>query len=114
MKKLNKIKGNIGEILAINFLKKNKYKILEKNYTCKLGEIDIIALKNNTVVFVEVKARTTEEFGRPCEAVTPYKQQKIRTVANYFLMLKGWTEENSRFDVIEVLDEKVNHIENAF
>lgn len=114
MKKFNKIKGDIGEALVVKFLKKKKYKILETNYTSKLGEIDIIALKDKTIVFIEVKARESKAFGRPCEAVTPYKQQKIRTVANYFLMLKGWTEENARFDVIEVLDGEINHIENAF
>lgn len=114
MKRFNKIKGNIGEVLAVNFLKKNKYKILETNYSSKLGEIDIIALKNKTIVFVEVKARESKNFGSPCEAVTPYKQQKIRTVANYYLMLNGWVEENCRFDVIEVLDGELNHIENAF
>ena len=114
MKKFNKIKGNIGEALAVKFLKKNKYKILETNYTSKLVEIDIIALKDKTIVFVEVKARESKVFGRPCETVTPNKQQKIRTAANYFLMLKGWTEENARFDVIEVLDGEINHIENAF
>lgn len=114
MKKFNKITGDIGEIKAQNFLKKKKYKLLETNYSCALGEIDIIALQKDVIVFVEVKTRTSEDFGRPCEAVTPYKQNKIRSVASYYLMLKGWTERNARFDVIEVLDDEINHIENAF
>ena len=114
MKKFNKIVGNAGEIQAQNFLKKNKYKILATNYACALGEIDIIAQQKDVIVFVEVKTRSSNEFGRPCEAVTPYKQNKIRTVASYYLMLKGWSERNVRFDVIEVLDDEINQIENAF
>ena len=114
MKELNKIKGDLGEKKAIEYLKKQKYKILETNYTCKLGEIDIIALKDKIIVFVEVKAREDLSFGRPCEAVTPHKQNKILSVAKYYLTLKGWVEENSRFDVIEVIDREINHIENAF
>ena len=114
MKKLNKITGGKGEILAQNYLKKQKYKILETNYSCKLGEIDIIAKENDTIVFVEVKTRTSEMYGRPCEAVTPFKQNKIRTIAKYYLMLKHAFEVNCRFDVIEVLDDEINHIKNAF
>ena len=114
MKRLNKVVGNAGEIKAQNFLKKIGYKILEANYSCALGEIDIIALQKKTIVFVEVKTRTSEEFGRPCEAVTPYKQNKIRAVARYYLMIKGWSDRDARFDVIEILDEEIKQIENAF
>ena len=66
------------------------------------------------IVFVEVKTRASCQFGRPAEAVTPHKQQKIRTVASYYLMLKGLSESDVRFDVIEVLDDEINHIKNAF
>jgi len=114
MKRLNKVKGCKGELLAEQYLKKQKYKILEKNYRNKIGEIDIIAKEKETLVFVEVKARETVIFGRPCEAVTPYKQNKIRGVANYYLMLNGWSERDVRFDVVEVLDGEINHIQNAF
>lgn len=114
MKEFNKITGTKGEIEAQNFLKKKDYKILQTNYSCKLGEIDIIAQQKETIIFVEVKTRTSNRFGRPCEAVTPYKQNKIRTVAKYYLMLKGWSEKDVRFDVIEVLDDEINQIENAF
>ena len=114
MKKLNKIIGTKGEVLAQNHLKKQKYRVLELNYSCKLGEIDIIAKDNDTIVFVEVKTRNSCKFGRPCEAVTPYKQNKIRTVAKYYLMPNHASDENCRFDVVEVLDDKINHIKNAF
>ena len=122
MKQLNKITGNKGEILVQNYLKKLKYKILEANYSCKLGEIDIIAKEKDSIVFIEVKTRTSNMYGRPCEAVTPYKQNKIRAVAKYYLMLKGWLEENVRFDVIEIYapngvetkKPEINHLEDAF
>ena len=61
----NKIEGDRGEILAVEFLKKKGYKVVETNYTNKLGEIDIIALDKKTLVFVEVKCRSTLAFGRP-------------------------------------------------
>ena len=114
MKIINKITGQKGEILAQKYLKKQKYVIFDQNYTCKLGEIDIIAKDKDTLVFVEVKTRASNKFGRPCEAVTPYKQNKIRSVANYYLMKTKQIESNCRFDVIEVLDDEINHIKNAF
>ena len=114
MKKLNKITGQKGEILAEKFLKREKYFILERNYTCPLGEIDIVAKKNDVIVFIEVKTRASNRFGRPCEAVTPYKQNKIRTVAKYYLMCKSQSENDCRFDVIEGLDDEINDILKAF
>lgn len=114
MKRLNKVEGCKGELLAEQYLKKQKYKILEKNYRNKIGEIDIIAKDKDTLVFVEVKARESAIFGRPCEAVTPYKQNKIRGVASYYLMTKRQSDADCRFDVVEVMGEEVNHIKNAF
>ncbi len=84
------------------------------NYASKFGEIDIIAQEKGTLIFVEVKTRASCQFGRPAEAVTPYKQNKIRGVANYYLMLYGQSESDVRFDVIEILDDEINHIKNAF
>ncbi len=110
----NSIKGTAGEILAVNFLKKNKYKILETNYKNHFGEIDIIARDGKVIVFVEVKRRMTKEFGAPIEAVTPFKQNKIRTVAEMYLSAKGQTLADVRFDVIEILDTQINHVKNAF
>ena len=114
MKKLNKILGEKGEIITQKYLKKKHYRILETNYSTKFGEIDIIAEHGDTLVFVEVKTRTSKMFGNPCEAVTPYKQNKIRNVAKLYLMIKKQSERDCRFDVIEVLDDEINHIENAF
>ena len=113
-KEFNSIQGSIGEFNAIKYLENKKYKILEKNYKNKLGEIDIIASFKNTIVFIEVKRRITLAFGRPSEAVGVYKQQKIRKIASLYLIKNKLTNSPCRFDVIEVLDNEINHIENAF
>lgn len=110
----NKLTGNKGEKLAVAYLKKNNYKILHKNYTTKIGEIDIIAKQNAQTVFVEVKTRLTSEFGTPAEAVTVYKQNKIRQVATQYLKTHNMLSADCRCDVIEVFDNNINHIKNAF
>lgn len=115
MKKFNRIKGMIGEEQAIKFLKKKKYKILERNYKNKVGEIDIIALDKKTLVFVEVKERETLAFGRPSEAVDERKQHKIRKTSTLYLIENDLYEKcEIRFDVIEILGDQISHIENAF
>lgn len=106
--------GLKGEILARKYLKAQKYKILEKNYKTTFGEIDIIALDNNYIVFVEVKARTSTKFGRASEAVDKNKQRHIKNVALGYLKINNLLNSNVRFDVIEVYDEEINHIKNAF
>ncbi len=110
----NMIEGTAGEINAVNFLREKGYKILQTNYKTKFGEIDIIAQQKNVIVFVEVKKRETLAYGRPIEAVNFRKQQKIRRVAEFFLMVKHKTFSDCRFDVIEILGDQINHIENAF
>lgn len=110
----NKIKGDIGEIDAVEFLKKKKFKILQTNYKTKFGEIDIVALDGKTIVFVEVKRRSTLAFGRPIEAVDWRKQAKIKKVAEFYLMIKHKSEADVRFDVMEILDREINYVENAF
>ena len=110
----NKIEGQLGESLAYNYLKKHGYKILEKNYTNKIGEIDLIAKKGDYIVFVEVKNRASAKFGLPREAVTLYKQNKIRNVALGYLKETNNLESNVRFDVVDILGGEITHIENAF
>ena len=110
----NKITGKCGEDFAAHYLKLHGYKILERNYKNKIGEIDIIATKENYLIFIEVKYRSTLQFGYPREAVTLKKQQKIRNVATFYLMKNGKMDANIRFDVVEVNGDKIVHIENAF
>ena len=111
---LNKITGFMGERQAVSYLKKQGYKILATNYTTKLGEIDIIARQKDEIVFVEVKTRLTTEFGLPREAVTSYKQNKIRLVATEYLKKTSQLNAKCRCDVIEILDKKLTHLINAF
>ena len=109
-----KILGIEGEDKAKQFLIDKKYKVLETNYTTKIGEIDIIAKYKDMIVFVEVKDRQTKRFGLPREAVTPYKQRKIRLVATQYLQSHKLLNSKVRFDCIEILGETITHIENAF
>ena len=111
---LNKKVGNIGEATAVNFLKQKGYKIVELNYTNKLGEIDIIAKDKEVLVFVEVKARSSDKFGMGREAVNFRKQQKIRLVAQGYLKYKKLFDVSCRFDVLDIMNDEITHIENAF
>ena len=118
----NKFTGQCGEDAATELLRKKGYKIVERNYRNKIGEIDIIAKNKEDLVFVEVKTRRSEKFGTPAEAVTYYKKQKIVNTAKWYLS-NNPTELNIRFDVIEVygsfdgtafnLDE-INHYKQVF
>ena len=106
--------GVSGEQQAKKHLIKQGYKVLETNYKTVLGEIDIIAKKDDFIVFVEVKTRSNTKFGLPRESVTPYKQNKIRTVATYYLKTKNMLNFNVRFDVIDILNGELTHITNCF
>lgn len=111
-----KVFGTKGETLAENYLKKNGYQILKKNYKNMIGEIDIICFDKTTneTVFVEVKARSSQKFGLPREAVTSFKQQKIYNVATIYLKQKRLLDDKFRFDVIEILGDEICHIKYAF
>ena len=110
--------GREGEDLARKLLKKQGYKILEQNYRSKLGEIDLIAKDRETLVFVEVKTRRSEEFGSPKWAVTPAKQRKISMVALSYLKETGQTHQKARFDVVSIREicgkPSLEIIKNAF
>ncbi len=110
----NKILGFKGEQIAKQYLIKKKYQILESNYKVDIGEIDIIAKQKDITVFVEVKTRSSNFYGYPREAVNLYKQNKIRKVALTYLKMMKNVDSKIRFDVIEILEDKVIHIENAF
>ena len=107
--------GIKGEVIAKNYILKHGYKVLQTNYMNKIGEIDIVAKHKNCIVFIEVKARTSNKFGMPQEAVNNFKQHKIRQVATAYLLEHNLFEKvNIRFDVVWVLGDKVEIIENAF
>lgn len=118
-KRVNKrAQGAIGENLAAEFLEKNGYLILQRNYRFERGEIDLIAKDGDELVFVEVKARTSKAFGSPEESVTPEKQEQIRNVAEGYLFENGIEDQPCRFDVVAIRYEKgkpnITLIRNAF
>lgn len=120
MKNLNKVIGNYAEKLASDFLMKNHYKIIDHNFRNFLGEIDIICLKKQNLVVVEVKGRYNIDYGYPQEAVNHSKQKSIIKVTTSYINYKQLYNLNVRFDVIEVLFNndnslyKINHIKDAF
>jgi putative endonuclease len=119
MKDLSRINtGKRGEEIAIRHLQKLGYRILERNYRCPLGEIDVVARDEDAIVFVEVKSRKTEEFGDPELAVGKTKQKKMSLLALYYLAQKNRFPEDARFDVVAVKilpsGTEVKLIRNAF
>lgn len=107
--------GSDYEQRAAKYLKEKGMSILEMNYRNRGGEIDIIAKDGEYICFIEVKYRTTSQYGSPLEAVNFRKQQQIRKVALYYLMRQGFSEWTPcRFDVIAFEGEELMHLENAF
>ena len=95
--------GERGEMAACGFLKERGYEILERNYKCKLGEIDVIARRQGRLAFIEIKTRTSGQFGTPQEAVNLRKQEKIFQVAQWYAKEKKLTKVPVAFDVVAVL-----------
>lgn len=106
--------GRKGEEIARQYLLANNYQIIDKNFRTRLGEIDIIAKDTRELVFVEVKTRTTSQYGKPCEAVDELKIKHILRVAKYYIHIKKLENTYIRFDVIEIMivnnKYRVNHI----
>ncbi|HID96241.1 MAG TPA: YraN family protein [Candidatus Latescibacteria bacterium] len=110
--------GSKGEGLAAEFLKRKGFRILERNYRTRAGEIDIIARKGDTLVFVEVKTDRSGQFGPPETWVTPAKQRQIAKMATWYINSKRIMGVDLRFDVIGISfkegGREINHIEDAF
>jgi putative endonuclease len=112
MKDARRQLGDAGEDLAAATLKKQGYKILERNYVTPLGEIDLIARQGKTLVIIEVKTRKDTRFGSPQEAVSAAKQAKLRRLGDYYMKDKRLTDASVRFDVVAItLAEGGPHIE---
>ncbi|TYB31687.1 MAG: YraN family protein [Candidatus Mcinerneyibacterium aminivorans] len=114
--KNNQDKGSAGEKKALEYLKKNDYKIIDTNFNSKFGEIDIIAEKGENLVFVEVKYRKGNSYGSPLEAITRKKQRTIIKVSRYYLLLNGekYLKYYIRYDVIGIKGNNLEHIKGAF
>ena len=114
-----KLIGQLGEDAATKFLESKGCEIIARNFRIRSAEIDIIAQKDDTIIFVEVKARSNIRHGLPVEAVTFRKQQKIIAAASIFLQDDKFADCACRFDVVEVYFigeriEEIHYIENAF
>lgn len=110
------ITGKTGEDIAINYLKENGYKIIERNFSCRQGEIDIIAMDKKELVIIEVKTRQCLEYGKPAEAVNKIKRKHIYKAAQFYLYIRKLEKIYVRIDVIEVYIKNnksyINHLKN--
>ena len=110
--------GRAGEEVAIEYLCERGYRILERNFRCRVGEIDLIARDGRTLAFIEVKTRRSRTFGDPAFAVTSEKQRRLIKASQVYLGRKGDVQEFCRFDVVTIqLDQaglRVELIKNAF
>jgi len=109
--------GISGELKAGKYLEDEGYEILERNYRCRYGEIDIIAAKSNTLCFIEVKTRTTGSFLQPEESVDRFKLNHIKNCANHYIQQNNMEEYDVSFDVISIISNKtrmsLKHVRNC-
>ncbi len=110
--------GQKGEDIAVGFLERAGYKVLDRNFRCRNGEIDIIALDGKSIVFVEVKTRNKENFGPPKLAVNWRKQKQLVRVALTYLKQKRLMDRPARFDVVGIIirgdKEEIELVKDAF
>ncbi|MBN2096868.1 MAG: YraN family protein [Candidatus Omnitrophica bacterium] len=117
MDKYKQALGKRGERLAVQFLRRQGYRILARNFSCRLGEIDLIAQEKDTTVFIEVKTRASCEFGLPQAAIRQKKIKHLRRTAQYYIKHNAHSDDNFRFDVVAIVLEdlpKIELIKNAF
>ena len=110
----NRRKGFAGEEKAADYLRDLGYTILEQNWCSAMGEVDIIALDREALVFVEVKSRKGSGYGLPQQAVNSFKQRQIIKTALGYLKSRGIVDKDVRFDVVSISGEDIELIENAF
>lgn len=106
--------GNAGEEQAAQFLRRQGYTILARNFATPCGELDIVARQKDMLIFVEVKTRSSTAFGGPIAAVTPAKQQRLVRAATQYIKATAPKFDSIRFDVIGILPDALEHISNAF
>ena len=106
--------GARGERLAAQWYRANGYQVVARNWTCEIGEMDLIVRRGNELVFAEVKTRVSDRFGLPSEAVGVAKQRKLRSVASAFLSASTEYFGEIRFDVVSIIGNDVSVIQAAF
>lgn len=111
----NRAVGTNYEQKAAEFLSKNGYRIIDKNFRCKIGEIDLIAESEGYLCFIEVKYRSGTSKGFPSEAITPTKIRRITRTAEFYMLLHKLPQETPCcFDVVVILENEISLIKNAF
>ena len=106
--------GAAGEQQAARWYEAHGYRVLDRNWRCREGELDLVVARRRLLVFVEVKTRRTDRFGTPAEAVTPAKQRRLRVLASRYLAITGARPAALRFDVVSILADRLEVIEAAF
>ena len=108
------LRGRRGEARAAEHLRAAGYRILEQNFRCRLGEIDLVAMDGHTLVFVEVRTRRQAAHGTALATVTASKQQRLARVAQFYLQRRQPRFDACRFDVIGITAGRLQHVEDAF
>ena len=107
--------GTEMELRASDFLEKQGFQILERNFQCRTGKIDIVAWERNTLCFLEVKYRQNQHYGSPFAAITPHKQKTIRQVAAHYMLTHHISQNTPcRFDAVGILGNEIELIRDAF
>ena len=112
---MSRARGAAGEELAAAFLESKGYVIVERNFSCRFGEIDIVAREGGQIVFAEVKLRASDSFAPAAQAVNPAKMRRLHSAALVWFSIHG--EQSARFDVVEIYDgdrPRIHLIKNAF
>lgn len=116
-KQFNRIKGNVGEEMAAHYLRDNGYQIIDQNNSTKFGELDLIATKNDILIFVEVKLKQTEDYGTPEEMIGKNKLMQVRRTAEIYLLTNpdiANSYDKYQIDAICIVEEtgRISHHEN--
>jgi putative endonuclease len=106
--------GAQAEARAADYLQRKGYRVVDRNWTCRGGEIDLVCTDGDTLVFVEVRARTSTRHGTPLETVVDGKRRRLIRAAELYLHRKSWWDRACRFDVIAVAGDAIEHVEDAF
>lgn len=110
--------GDWGEEKAVEYLSEKGYQIIQRNFRCKAGEIDIVTIHKNTLVFIEVKTRNNMHYGLPCEAITPTKMRHLKKAIAYYTAIYKMEDWDLQLDVLELLMVEghcyVHHLEDVY
>ena len=106
--------GAVAEARAAEFLQRKGYRVVDRNWTCRGGEIDLVCDDGGTLVFVEVRARADARHGTPLETIVDLKRRRLIRAAEIYLHVKGRADCACRFDVVAVTGDVVEHVEDAF